>query len=224
MADILTPTERIQETRKRLAADQQVKEATLAQYVNGQKSTVVLTDQTDLGEKMGELGDKLSKAVKEADTTALNAKQLSALMSLAKMLKEHNVLAYRSSKELHKELLQALKNIELSPRITVPEPKVTIQEREIDFTPLQETMHQYFAPPEVEKLDLDCYRAQDIDNSVEGYQYVGFVNPDGHWYIIENDVKGNSLRYVFGKKGYAKAFKKASSYQYRLLNEAVDVL
>jgi hypothetical protein len=93
----------------------------------------------------------------------------------------------------------------------------------VDFTPLQNTIKEHFPVPEAEdkRLDLSCYRAQDIIED-ENKQYVGFLNTDGDWYIIENDIKGNSMRYVFGTKNYAKAFKKAATYQYKLLNEAID--
>jgi hypothetical protein len=112
------------------------------------------------------------------------------------------------------ELLAAISKLELSPAITVQAP-------EVDLVPLQDTIKEYFKPPETEqKLDLACYRAQDIKEDGD-IQYVGFLNPDGNWYIIENDIKGNKMRYVFGSKGYAKAFSKAASYKYELLDKAI---
>lgn len=73
------------------------------------------------------------------------------------------------------------------------------------------------------KVDLDDYRAHDIINDGD-IQYIGFVDIEGSWYIIENKVTENSLRYVFGKSGYAEAFAKAGSYKYKLLSEAVNAL
>jgi hypothetical protein len=41
---------------------------------------------------------------------------------------------------------------------------------------------------------------------------------------VENRVKENTLRYIFGTGGYAKAFAKAARFEYKLLDEAVNAL
>lgn len=205
---------------------EQVKEVQLASLLGASKPSVILTDQTDLGDKMAELGDKLNETVKQLDSRKVNEQQLTALKSLQSTLDTYrNGISadIQTSHEAFAKVLTALSAIDRAPVFNVPEPKVMIQEREVDLSPLQDTIKEYFKTPEVDKIDLDNYRAQDIANS-ENMQYVGFVNPDGGWYIIENDTKGNSLRYVFGLGGYKKAFKAAAGYKYLLLNEAIDAL
>src|SRR6476661_7784875 len=61
---------------------EQVKELTLAQYMGGQKQTVVLTDQTDLGDKMGELATKVENAIKQLDNSETDKQQITELKSL----------------------------------------------------------------------------------------------------------------------------------------------
>jgi hypothetical protein len=113
----------------------------------------------------------------------------------------------------------------MKPVVNVPTPKVTVQAPKTDLTPLIDILKQQNTEDESEeKLDLDDYRAQDIDNTNPDMQYVGFVNPAGNWYIIENDVKGNRMRYVFGTLNYSEAFAQASMYTYSLLNEAINAL
>lgn len=75
---------------------------------------------------------------------------------------------------------------------------------------------------ENEGIDLSCYRAQDIDNTDPNIQYVGFVDPKGCWYIIENNELDNSLRYKFGESDYQDAWINAPKFEYRVLNEAID--
>ncbi len=204
----------------------QVKEVQLAAMLGASKPSIVLTDQTDLGDKMAALGSQLAEAVKSIDTTKLSGEQLTKLTDLKTGLDKLSstfTSGVTTASKQHKELLSAIKALKLDTVVNVPEPKVTVKESKVDFKPLQDTIREYFKAPEVEKIDLECYRAQDIKDS-DNMQYVGFVNPDGGWYIIENDVKANKLRYVFGMGNYEKAFKKAATYQYMLLNEAIDAL
>ncbi len=198
----------------------QLKELQLASLLGGgNKSTVILTDQTDLG-------DKIAEALSSLDTSKADADQLGAIKELSSLLKSTQKAQVNGNSAIREALTlieKAVKSIEVAPVVNVPEPKVTVKQTKVDFTPLQDTIREVFATTD-EKIDLDDYKAQDIDNSVADMQYIGFVNPEGNWYIIENDVLGNKLRYVFGESGYAEAFAKASTYEYNLLNEAIDAL
>lgn len=70
---------------------------------------------------------------------------------------------------------------------------------------------------------LDGYKPQDIKEA-DGRQYIGYQNAAGGWYIIENNLKKQELRYVFGRADYAKAFKEAEVKGYKLLSEAINAL
>ncbi len=207
----------------------QVKEVQLASLLGGNKPTVILTDQTDLGDKMVELGNKVSETIRGLDSSSVDNEQLTAIKSLSRALDVYTKAQSKDASAIQASLAaveSAIRSIDIAPVINLPEPKVTLKETKIDLTPLKDTIREVFVPPSVpeQKLDLSRYKAQDIDNSVTDKQYIGFVNPEGDWYIIENDVPGNKLRYVFGESGYAAAFAQASSYEYNLLNEATDAL
>lgn len=148
--------------------------------------------------------NKVVKALEKDDTRLLNA--------LEKLANKETVVNYTPP------------NV-IVPEIKVPEikaPKVTIPKIDapnIDTTGIENAIKE--AMEREEPLDLDNYQAHDIMEQ-EGYQYIGFLNPEGSWYIIQNNVKDNSLRYVFGAKDYSKKFKKANLYVYKTLDEAVN--
>lgn len=138
------------------------------------------------------------------------------------------------------QVIAALKKLNMSPVINTPAPVVEITEKSIDFTPFQNMIRDALlhrpeivvSTPEVieadevvvvpDRFDLSRYRAQDLRDSGDSLQYIGFINPEGCWYIIENNISNNSMRYVFGSKAYTKHFKNAASWEYRILSEAID--
>lgn len=75
---------------------------------------------------------------------------------------------------------------------------------------------------ESKEVDLKCYRVADSIEPVSGYQYFGFVKPDGCWYILYNDANEGKLRYKFGSENYTQAWEQYDSHDYKLLNEAVN--
>lgn len=181
------------------------------------KPTVILTDQTDLGDKMKDLADVIEQSILSTDTTDVNAKQLTELKNI--------VVAIRSMPTPHFDtsaIVAAIKAQNLSTVVNVPD----LPAPQVDLSSIENTMRELWERPDVleteshEEVDLDCYRAQDLTDG-DDVQYVGFVNPDGKWYIIENKIKENTMRYVFGSSGYASAFKRAATFEYNLLNEAI---
>lgn len=112
------------------------------------------------------------------------------------------------------EIARTVRGINMSPVVSVAAPR-------IDLKPLEKTIKETFVPKD-EGVDLSCFRAHDINNTDPNIQYVGFVAPDGCWYILENNMLDNTIRYKFGKKGYTKAFKDAPKFAYYLLSEAIN--
>lgn len=213
----------------------ELKEVQLAALLaNSQKSPVILADSTDLGRVVADLGTKITNVLEafKNDTTSADK-----LAQIAEDFKKLSLSVNKSADEQSKRVVSALNEVagsikalempQTPPLPAIPAPIVKVQERKIDFSPLQATIREAMAPVGVAQetgLDLDSYRAQDIDNSERDTQYIGFLNPQGDWYIIENRVKDNTLRYVFGRGNYREAFAKAGSYQYLILSEAVDAL
>lgn len=207
----------------------QLKEMQLAQLMataNGQnQKTMNITDSAAyVGDAIDKLGETILSKLSDDTNDKATKDQLSKLVTAISQLntaRSSDVTLLQSSlKQLH----QAIADMEVNPMVNIDPPQVTVNAPEVDFKPLQDTIKQYFATPVSEAddmLNLENYRAQDINDDGD-IQYVGFVSPSGAWYIIENDIKGNSMRYVFGTGGYAKAFKKAAQYQYKLLNEAIN--
>jgi len=113
------------------------------------------------------------------------------------------------------EVARSVKAIRLNPSITVSPSK-------LDLSGLEKTLKEALQTPEAKGIDLDDYKAHDIDNTDPNIQYIGFVNESGAWYIMENNSLENSLRYKFGKNRYSTAWPKAATFGYRILSEAVN--
>jgi chromosome segregation ATPase len=189
------------------------------------KPTVILTDQTDLGDKIDGLTSKLVEAIKGLDDSEQDAKEIQELKGVVSSLTVLKKSIDSGNSDLKKSLdslTKSIKALGMNPTVNVPETKIP----KVDLKPLQATLEQYLSKDEDDEdgIDLDDYYAQDIDNTNPDMQYVGFVNPEGNWYIIENDVKGNKLRYVFGTLNYEEAFAQASMFTYMLLNEAINAI
>lgn len=169
---------------------------------------------TDVRELLASLE---TSGAKKLDKKVVDA--ISALGTLVEALKTVKIENDSDTKEALANIAGILSRINVQPIVNVEAPQVTVQERKIDFDPLIEALNK----PETSDDDpLVRYKAQDINNDDPHTQYVGFINPEGEWYIIENNDESNSLRYVFGKKGYIRAFKDASKLNYKLYSEAIN--
>lgn len=203
----------------------ELKKMQLAALMGGKdKSTVILTDQTDLGDKLREMNDKLVAAIQGIDPTEMSQHHLLAFKQLQRDV-QAVAAAVKAAKPDQSAVIQAIKGLKLDPVINLPEPRVTVQAAGVDLSPLQDTIREVMGPrdssTEPDRFDLSRYRAMDIKEG-EQVQYVGFMNPEGAWYIIENDLRNDTMRFVFGRTYYARHFKNAASFQYQLLNKAIQ--
>lgn len=115
------------------------------------------------------------------------------------------------------ELTDSVKNIKVeAPVVNVEKPDLDPVKQAIESAAPTKTL-----PP---KLNLQTYRAQDLDEMEEGIQYVGFTNPDGYWYILKNNQQKNTMRYKFGKDNYYDAWAIAPTFRYKLLEEAIRAI
>jgi len=69
----------------------------------------------------------------------------------------------------------------------------------------------------VEILELQKYRFSDMDVSGDPL-YVGYVDPDGAWYIMEFNNASGTARYVKGSSGYTTAWTNRAAQTYGYYN------
>lgn len=93
-----------------------------------------------------------------------------------------------------------------------------------DLTPIQQQLQANSSKVLPPQLNLATYRAHDMDEQDPDVQYIGFINVDGYWYILRNDLKKNSMRYVFGYGNYMDAWTMASTLSYLPLEEAIKAI
>lgn len=193
------------------------------------KSTVILTDQTDLGDKLKEGLKGLESAVSAIDPKDLNQSQLETLREVKTVLdsvKFFLQVSNQNAEKQNKDIISAIRSLEMSPVVNLPEPKVTVNPNKIDFSPIVDALVDnkqeiVFPSAVVDRFDLSRYKAHDIKET-DNCQYVGFVNPESDWYIVENDLNSNRMRYVFGSGGYSKHFASASTFKYQIIDKAIN--
>ena len=69
----------------------------------------------------------------------------------------------------------------------------------------------------VEIFDVQKYRFSDMDVSGDPL-YVGYVDPDGAWYIMEFNNASGTARYVKGSSGYTTAWTNRAAQTYGYYN------
>lgn len=72
------------------------------------------------------------------------------------------------------------------------------------------------------EIDLEEYRVADSAEPVTGYQYFGFVDKDGAWYIMYNDAIEGKIRYKFGMDNYEANWEMYGVHEYKLLSDAMQ--
>lgn len=181
--------------------------------------------------------DSVAKAVKNTPDSELASKVTVYIDELKQIVSDYQNLAKSHSdtakehddhiKMMFNDVHETLKGIKMPdmpqipeiklPEIIIPEikaPKVSVPK--MDMQCVADAISEL---KQDDDIDLDDYHAHDIKDDGD-IQYIGFLDPDGNWYIMES--KQNTLRYVFGHGGYTQAFNKAATYKYELLNEAIN--
>lgn len=203
----------------------EMKRTQAAVLAGGSKPTVILTDQTDLGDKVAELKAEAVRAIKGLDSSEIDKSQLAAIRTLSGDMVKLEAAFNRYITAIERQtvqLLSALNKLNLSPQITVPEPRVMIKEAApVDMKPLENAINSLRV---AKTTNLGDYRAHDLDTSPDGLQYVGYIAMDGSWYIIQSNESSNTMRYCFGKDDYRTAWDERFGHDYTTLSEAIHAL
>lgn len=168
-----------------------------------QKGAVNLVDGTDLGERLSTLGDTLSQllaAVRDDSKQDKTAEALTAkLDSLISQLKTLQVAPDPDAKQSLANIESVLKGLNLSPKVTVPAPKVTVQGKDIDLSPLVGLLNEIkdvLNKPEVEDhSDITSGLAQ-VQTAIENLSFpvpnyvLPFKDVDGKATQVQLDAAG----------------------------------
>lgn len=208
--------------RRRSHSDRQ-QNAVMMKALQSQKPSIILTDSTDLGEHISQLGDKVIGVMKMVQADHSAQEQIDRLAGEFKTLAD---LARKTAREQSEQIATALNDlkavIQNQKPIFAPAPSVNLQEREVDFTPLLQKMDALMKPKK--ELDLSKYRAHDLEDGRDNMQYIGFQDMTGGWYIMQHDPTANRDRYYFGKGSYDEAWDEKYSLEYKVLSEAIHAL
>lgn len=196
--------------------------ATLA---GSSKPSVILTDQTDLGDKIKELTDKTVTAISQLDIEGTSKREVAAINDVASAIHDLELTVETYITALDRQTVQivaAIKKIELSPKITVS-PAAVHATSSVDLKPIEKALKELKGGTK-KAFSLNDYRAHDLDDAPDGTQYIGYIALDGSWYIIQSNDNSNSMRYFFGASDYSRGWEDRYSHDYTTLSEAVNAL
>lgn len=204
----------IQDKRQAQSHDQ------LLRALGTQKPSVILTDSTDLGEHIAALGEKIIHVMQMVQADKSTKEQIDRFGAEFKTLADLARKTTREQSEMVREALNELKDIIRQQKpIVVPAPRVSLQEKAVDFNPVLEKLDALM-PKQVSTFNMASYRAHDLDNAPDNMQYIGFENEDGDWYIMRHNATDNRDRFYFGSEDYATAWDERISHEYKTLSEA----
>jgi len=204
-------------------------------------SPAVMSSPDAFTERIGKLNEVLSEAIEDVNngTSTIEdvfTKAMTAYKALAEKQAKDTAQQSNDVAKSLSETVKLLKTIKTSPVTLAGKPFDTASlERSIKTSLnaygatvqssiqafIQSQAREDVAVEQTDTIDLASYKAHDLKDDGD-LQYVGFVNPNGGWYIIENQVRENKMRYIFGSGGYDKAFSNAASWNYKILSEATN--
>lgn len=180
--------------------------------------------------KLNELPNATNKLTKAIDGISANDKEepdyTEAFASLQKAIEKIDVNPVVK--------VPAAKPVDLSPlqdvvdQLKSLEKAVKAQKQTIDLSPVMDGLDQLNTTFRSIKIPVPNFiqdpfirykAADEYDDGVStNVKYYGFVDPEGHWYIIKNDPSSNpkTYRYAFGSNNYATNWSNRASLTYDL--------
>jgi hypothetical protein len=181
----------------------------------------IVDDIISAAEKIQKVSSSIDNEVTKLDSTFTQA--VSSLQEAVGRMQTVKVEADKEAVEVLERINSTLNSLEVNPVVNVSAPNVTVSPSKLDLKPLEKALKE-LKPIEVKaKFSLKCYMAQDLQTDGT-FQYVGMVNPEGNWCIIENDMEAEALRFALGDKNYKTAWKNYNNHQFMLFNEAVNAV
>lgn len=184
-----------------------------------------------------------AKEIKENNRKRLEAKRNQLTSGSESVKNVKNLMASISElsialKDIQESLSSTAKAVSSPPKIVAPEidiqpiadavnamtmnPIVNVSSPQVNVPKISTAkLESIVSDLKTTKLELEDFKAQDINNEEIGVQYIGFVHPSGAWYIIKNEIEENKMRYKFGKSDYEKSFAIPDNYEYTTLDRAI---
>lgn len=216
--------------KRRTQADQ--RNTAMLMAASRQKPQIILTDSTDLGQHIADLGDKIIdvlEAVKEDHSTK---EQIDRINGMTAEFRELVETVQTSQETQADKIVLALNDLKTTVTkqkpVVVPAPAVSLQEKDVDLDPIVGAINdlkKLLAPTkQKKKTDLSTFRAHDQADAPDGMQYFGFMDLSGNWYIMQHDPEENRDRFYSGKESYDQAWDDKFGHTYTTLSEALRAL
>lgn len=193
------------------------------------------TDISNVAQSIKKLADqeaKLNKQQTEAITKAVVAvsQGVSALpkdfdtSSITQAIQDlQEAVEANKPQDTSQTIVLAVKSLEAAVNGLKLNPTIKVAPTEVNVPPvnLSGVTRAINSLKEEPTFDFDCYIAQDIDNQINGMQYVLLVTPNSEWCVIENNTDNETLRYCFGMGDYEFPWANRDDLVYSRLDVAV---
>lgn len=218
--------------QKRQTQDAQRQTAMLMHATRNQKPQIILTDSTDLGSHIAELGDKIIEVLEAVKEDHSTKDQIDRINDMTYEFRELVETVQTSQETQADKIVLALNDLKTTVTkqkpVVVPAPAVSLQEKDVDLNPIVGAINdlkKLLAPTkQKKKTDLSTFRAHDLSDAPDGMQYIGFMDMSGSWYIMQHDPEENRDRFYSGSESYDQAWDDKFSHNYTTLSEALRAL
>lgn len=170
-----------------------------------QKSSVNLVDGTDLGERFSELGKQLSDLLTEVKNDTKNDKTMQAvtkqLDGFIKQLKSLQVAPDPELKDSLSRIEKVLSALDVKPNVNVAAPKVTVQGKEVDLSPLTSLLDNISTT--LAKLPTERDDNTDVIAALGAVNDAihGLVFPVANYVLPFKDVNGKAVQVQLDASG-----------------------
>lgn len=219
--------------KRQSQADQRQTAALVSAARANNKPTILLTDSTDLGSHISKLGDKIIDVLEAVKDDKSTKAQIDRINSMTGEFREL-VNTVQSAQSYQTEQIIAAVNdlkqtVSKQKPVVVPAPAVSLQEKDVDLNPIVTAINRLEKmlkpkPAAKQQLDLSRFKAHDLTDGPDNNQYIGFMDMNGNWYIMQHDPAENRDRYYFGSESYEQAWDDKYGLDYRVLSEAIRAL
>lgn len=213
--------------KRQLQNDKQFQAALLrSNRQDPQKPSIILTDSTDLGKHISKLGDKIVDVLVAVKDDKSTKEQIDRINTMTDKFAVLVTAVQEAQVEQANRICEAIAGlseiVSVQKPVVVPAPSVSLQEKDVDLKPLLAGIGKLekLLQPKAAGFNIANYKAHDLEDGRDGNQYIGFINPDGDWYIMQHDPDNNRDRYYFGSEDYETAWGDKHTHDYHTLSEA----
>jgi hypothetical protein len=183
----------------------------------------IVSDMASAAERIQAVMQNLDGGASKIDSSLTDA--VDSLQTAVDKIKSVKVEADKDILAELKKQNELLSSIDFNPIVSVTTPDVKVTSPKVDLAGVERAIESLKEEPEVEnEIDLACFKFHALKNDGDTFQYVGYMNTEGEWYIQQLDIEAGTSLYAFGKDNFYEALENRSALNYSPINEAYNAI